>query len=113
GACSRLIADRPVPLRHPSAGESVLMPTPVRCTIRPLSLRVRVPTDQPGVPEPRPPMAWAPSRDQALTFASTAGAGSGAPEETLLIAGISRSIRTTVTTIRDPRSVIRDRDTRR
>ena len=40
-------------------GESVLMPTPVRCTIRPLSLRVRVPRDRPGVPEPRPPMDWA------------------------------------------------------
>ena len=32
-------------------GESVLMPTPVHCTIRPLSLRVRVPRDRPGVPE--------------------------------------------------------------
>ena len=45
------------------------MPTPVRCMIRPLSLRVRVPTDRPGVLEPRPPMDWARSRDQALMFA--------------------------------------------
>ena len=40
-------------------GESVLMPTPVRCTIRPLALRVQVPRSRPGVPAPRPPMSWA------------------------------------------------------
>jgi diacylglycerol kinase family enzyme len=49
-------------------GESVLMPTPVHCTIHPLSLRVRVPRDRPGVPEPRPPMDWAQLRHHALTF---------------------------------------------
>ena len=63
-------------------GESVLMPTPVHCTIRPLSLRVRVPRDRPGVPEPRPPMDWARLRRQALTFTRTTGGGSGAQEET-------------------------------
>ena len=52
-------------------GESVLMPTPVHCTIRPLSLRVRVPRDRPGVPEPRPPIDWARLRHQALTFTRT------------------------------------------
>ena len=35
-------------------GESVLLPTPVRCTIRPRALRVRVPADRPGVPPPQP-----------------------------------------------------------
>jgi diacylglycerol kinase family enzyme len=30
-------------------GETVMMPTPVRCTIRPKALRVRVPRDRPGV----------------------------------------------------------------
>ena len=50
-------------------GETVLMPTPVTCTIRPLALRVRVPRDRPGVPEPAPPLQWARLRDQALTFA--------------------------------------------
>jgi diacylglycerol kinase family enzyme len=56
-------------------GESVLMPTPVRCTIRPLALRVQVPRDRPGVPAPRPQLDWARLRHQALTFtASTAGA---------------------------------------
>jgi len=34
-------------------GESVLLSTPVRCTIRPKALRVRVPRDRPGVPRPR------------------------------------------------------------
>ena len=63
-------------------GESVLMPTPVHCTIRPLSLRVRVPRDRPGVPDPRPPMDWARLRHQALTFTRTTGGGSGAAEET-------------------------------
>jgi diacylglycerol kinase family enzyme len=62
-------------------GESVLMPTPVRCTIHPLALRVRVPRNRPGVPEPRPPMDWARLRRQALTFARTAG-GAAPGQET-------------------------------
>jgi diacylglycerol kinase family enzyme len=49
-------------------GESVLMPTPVRCTIHPLALRVRVPRDRPGVPEPRPALDWSRLGHQALTF---------------------------------------------
>jgi len=57
-------------------GESVLMATPVRCTIRPLALRVRVPHDRPGVPAPRPPLDWARLRHQAFTITRTAG---GAP----------------------------------
>jgi diacylglycerol kinase family enzyme len=61
-------------------GESVLMRTPVRCTIRPLSLRVQVPSDRPGVPAPRPPMDWARLRRLALTFARTAGGKAGQRE---------------------------------
>ena len=34
-------------------GEALLLPTPVRCTIRPKALRVRVPRDRPGVPRPK------------------------------------------------------------
>ncbi len=49
-------------------GESVLMPTPVHCTIRPLALRVRVPRNRPGVPLPPPPMNWTRLSRQALTF---------------------------------------------
>jgi hypothetical protein len=63
-------------------GESVLLPTPVRCTSRPLSLRVQVPRGRPGVPEPRRPMDWAQLRRLALTFARAAGGGSAAQEET-------------------------------
>jgi diacylglycerol kinase family enzyme len=59
-------------------GESVLMPTPVRCTIRPLSLRVQVPRARPGVPEPRRPMDWAQLRRLALTFARAARGGEAA-----------------------------------
>src|SRR6516165_591333 len=40
-------------------GESILMPTPVTCTIAPGALRVWVPRDRPGVPAPKPPMNWA------------------------------------------------------
>jgi diacylglycerol kinase family enzyme len=54
-------------------GESVLLDTPVRCAIRPLALRVRVPRDRPGVPDPRPPLDWARLRREALTMARTAG----------------------------------------
>jgi diacylglycerol kinase family enzyme len=35
-------------------GESVWLPTPVNCSIRPGALRVRVPRDRPGVPPPAP-----------------------------------------------------------
>lgn len=41
-------------------GEAVMMPTPVRCSIRPRVLRVRVPHDRPGV------RAAAPQLDRAL-----------------------------------------------
>jgi diacylglycerol kinase family enzyme len=40
-------------------GESVLMPTPVMCTVSPRALRVWVPRDRPGVPAPKPPKDWA------------------------------------------------------
>jgi diacylglycerol kinase family enzyme len=63
-------------------GESVLMPTPVRCTIRPLALRVQVPRNRPGVPAPRPQLDWARLRHQALTFARTTDAPPAAPPGT-------------------------------
>jgi diacylglycerol kinase family enzyme len=40
-------------------GESVILPVPVRCTIRPGALRVRVPRERPGVPAPKPEVDWA------------------------------------------------------
>ena len=39
-------------------GETVMMPTPVHCTIRPGALRVLVPKDRPGVPPPKPALDW-------------------------------------------------------
>jgi diacylglycerol kinase family enzyme len=40
-------------------GEAELMPTPVRCTIRPAALRVRVPRHRPGVRPPKARVNWA------------------------------------------------------
>ena len=39
-------------------GEAMLLATPVRCSIRPRALRVRVPRHRPGVPPPRARMNW-------------------------------------------------------
>jgi diacylglycerol kinase family enzyme len=39
-------------------GETVMMPTPVRCVIMPKALRVVVPRNRPGVPAPRPALSW-------------------------------------------------------
>jgi diacylglycerol kinase family enzyme len=39
-------------------GESIMMSTPVICTISPGALRVWVPRDRPGVPAPKPPVNW-------------------------------------------------------
>jgi diacylglycerol kinase family enzyme len=46
-------------------GESILMPTPVTCTVCPGALRVWVPRDRPGVPAPKPSMNWARLRQLA------------------------------------------------
>ena len=40
-------------------GESILMSTPVTCTVSPGALRVWVPHDRPGVPAPKARMDWA------------------------------------------------------
>jgi len=50
-------------------GESVLMPTPVTCTVSPRALRVWVPRDRPGVQAPKPPKDWA--RLRLLAASST------------------------------------------
>jgi hypothetical protein len=56
------------------------MPTPVRCSIRPLALRVLVPRHRPGVPPPPPQLDWARLRHQALTFTRTPRSGSVPPK---------------------------------
>ena len=40
-------------------GETVRLTTPVRCTVRPGALRVRLPRNRPGVRPPRAPWDWA------------------------------------------------------
>ena len=51
-------------------GETVMMPTPVRCAIQPKALRVRVPRDRPGIRPPKPELDWAMLR-QLASFRST------------------------------------------
>jgi diacylglycerol kinase family enzyme len=52
-------------------GEALVLDTPVRCTVRPAALRVRVPRHRPGVPDPKPIMDWKRLRHMALTVAGT------------------------------------------
>jgi diacylglycerol kinase family enzyme len=56
-------------------GEALSLPTPVRCTVRPGALRVRVPRNRPGVPLAKPPMNWRRLRQLAATMARSAGTG--------------------------------------
>jgi diacylglycerol kinase family enzyme len=46
-------------------GESILMSTPVTCTVSPGALRVWVPRDRPGVPAPKARLDWARLRQLA------------------------------------------------
>ena len=39
-------------------GETVMLPTPVRCTIQPRALSVVVPRERPGVPSPKAVLEW-------------------------------------------------------
>jgi diacylglycerol kinase family enzyme len=52
-------------------GEALVLDTPVRCVVRPAALRVRVPRDRPGVPDPKPVMDWNRLRQLALTGPAT------------------------------------------
>jgi diacylglycerol kinase family enzyme len=55
-------------------GEALLLETPVRCIVRPLALRVRVPRDRPGVPDSKPEIDWNRLWQMALTVPGTGGA---------------------------------------
>jgi diacylglycerol kinase family enzyme len=52
-------------------GEALLLDTPVRCTVQPLALRVRVPRDRPGVPDSKPEIDWNRLWQMALTVPGT------------------------------------------
>jgi diacylglycerol kinase family enzyme len=52
-------------------GEALVLDTPVRCVVLPAALRVRVPRDRPGVPDPKPIMDWKRLRQLALTVPGT------------------------------------------
>jgi diacylglycerol kinase family enzyme len=52
-------------------GEALVLDTPVRCVVQPAALRVRVPRDRPGVPDPKPIMDWKRLRQIALTGPGT------------------------------------------
>jgi len=52
-------------------GEALVLDTPVRCTVRPLALRVRVPRDCPGVPDAKPQINWNRLWQLALTVPGT------------------------------------------
>jgi diacylglycerol kinase family enzyme len=54
-------------------GEALVLDTPVRCVIQPAALRVRVPRERPGVPDPKPIMDWNRLRRMALTGPGTGG----------------------------------------
>jgi diacylglycerol kinase family enzyme len=58
-------------------GEAVKMPTPVRCTIQPLALRVRVPRERPGVPTPTPQIDRTLLLRQALSLPHTGEQSNG------------------------------------
>jgi diacylglycerol kinase family enzyme len=54
-------------------GEALLLDTPVRCSVQPAALRVRVPRDRPGVPDPKPIMDWKRLWQMALTVPGMGG----------------------------------------
>ncbi len=59
-------------------GESLLLTTPVRCTIAPGALRVRVPRTRPGTPAPTPAVDWIRLRERARRPRRAPGSRSGA-----------------------------------
>jgi diacylglycerol kinase family enzyme len=61
-------------------GEAVLMPTPVRCTIQPHALRVRVARTRPGVPAAKQPIDQKRLRRQALNLRHLARADDAADD---------------------------------
>jgi hypothetical protein len=59
-------------------GETVRLSTPVRCTVRPSALRVRLPRERPGIRPPRGRVDWAAL--WALATSRHQGAHAGRPD---------------------------------
>ena len=57
-------------------GETVILPTPVHCTIQPRALRVVVPRSRPGVPSPKAALDWPRLRQLASFRRQPAGSPS-------------------------------------
>jgi diacylglycerol kinase family enzyme len=75
-AADQVVVDADVPhIPVGVDGEALSLPTPVRCTVRPGALRVRVPRNRPGVPPPRPPVNWRRLGQLAATTARPAATG--------------------------------------
>ncbi|HZF89132.1 diacylglycerol/lipid kinase family protein [Streptomyces sp.] len=53
-------------------GEAALLPTPVRCRVERRALRVRVPRERPGTPDPPPRLDWRRLRKLAAAVGRTA-----------------------------------------
>ncbi len=71
-------------------GETVMMPTPVRCAIRPGALRVVVPRQRPGVPAAKQPLEW-PTLKHLASFRRLPDGGPSTPSQ---VSEPSESIRT-------------------
>jgi diacylglycerol kinase family enzyme len=65
-------------------GEALMMPAPVRCTIQPGALRVRVPRHRPGLRAPEPELEWA--RLWELAMPHSRGMKTAPAEDVILLA---------------------------
>ena len=72
GGAGRAPTDPAVPVGID--GESVHLSTPVRCTVRPGALRVRLPRERPGVRPPQGRLNWASLWGLAVGRRATAAA---------------------------------------
>ena len=83
GAAKEVVVDADTPeVPVGIDGETIMMPAPVRCSIRPGVLRVLVPKDRPGVPPPKPSLDW-PSLWRLASFRSASnGSASNGSDST-------------------------------
>ena len=68
-------------------GESVHLSTPVRCTVRPGVLRVRLPRERPGIRPPRGRLDWASLWRLALGRPPASAPARGGPEHRSAVPG--------------------------